>query len=91
LLLAVGELGMSGYFYMARVIQAVELGDIASGVGKTFFFGYFIGVIACNNGMRVRGGADGVGHATTQTVVTASIVVLISDFFLTKLFHLIAS
>ena len=82
------ELNIEGSFYMARVIQAVELSDLFSGLGKTVFFGFFIGIIACNNGMRVQGGADGVGIATTQTVVTASIVILISDFFLTKLFYL---
>src|SRR6266446_6218860 len=47
-----------------------------------------IGIIACLNGLHVTGGADGVGRATTRTVVAASITVLISDFFLTKLFLL---
>jgi len=89
--LATAELHVDGHFYLARVLNALSVDDIASGIGKTFFFGYFIAIIACNNGMRVRGGADGVGRATTQTVVTASIVILISDFFLTKIFHLITS
>ena len=60
--------------------------DLASGIGKTFFFGFAIGLIGCFNGLRTSGGADGVGRATTATVVTASITVLIMDFFLTKLF-----
>ena len=47
-------------------------------------------MIACYNGMRARGGADGVGKATTSTVVTSSIAVIISDFFLTKMFILVA-
>ena len=50
------------------------------------FFGFFIGVIACYNGINARGGADGVGKATTNTVVISSISVIISDFFLTKFF-----
>jgi phospholipid/cholesterol/gamma-HCH transport system permease protein len=62
--------------------------DVLSGIGKSVFFAYFIGIIACRNGLRVTGGADGVGRATTRTVVEASIAVLVSDFFLTKLFLL---
>ena len=46
----------------------------------------FIGLVACHNGFSATGGADGVGRATTQTVVAASLCVLISDFFLTKFF-----
>ena len=89
--LASVELNMDGHFFLARAIGALDMGDIVSGLGKTFFFGYFIGVIACNNGMRVEGGADGVGHATTSTVVTSSIVILISDFFLTKFFQILGA
>ena len=91
LLLASLELNINGYFYLSRVIHALDFNDIASGITKSVFFGYFIGIIACNNGMRVIGGADGVGRATTQTVVSASIVILISDFFLTKLFHILTT
>jgi phospholipid/cholesterol/gamma-HCH transport system permease protein len=88
LLLSVSELNVSGEFYMNSLIQVLYLQDVLSGVGKSFFFAYFIGIIACYNGLGVTGGADGVGRATTRTVVAASITVLISDFFLTKLFLL---
>ena len=60
--------------------------DLIRSVGKTFFFGFAIGLIACYNGLSTTGGADGVGRSTTATVVTASITVLILDFFLTKVF-----
>ena len=73
-------------YYMNHVLAALTVQDIASGVGKTVFFGFFIGVIACYNGLNARGGADGVGKATTNTVVISSISVIISDFFLTKFF-----
>ncbi len=43
-------------------------------------------MIACYNGLNASGGADGVGKATTNTVVVSSIAVIVSDFFLTKLF-----
>ena len=73
-------------YFLNHVFSALTIRDMASGVGKTVFFGFFIGVIACYNGINARGGADGVGKATTNTVVVSSISVIISDFFLTKLF-----
>ncbi|HVT42792.1 MAG TPA: ABC transporter permease [Thermoanaerobaculia bacterium] len=89
LLIAVFNLNLSMNFYMRSVITTLKYNDIASGVGKTFFFGFAIAMIACFNGLRTSGGADGVGRATTATVVTASISVLIMDFFLTKLFLMV--
>jgi len=86
LIIAVGSLHLSANFYMRSVINTLRYNDVASGVGKTFFFGFGIGIIACYNGLKTSGGADGVGRSTTATVVTASITVLIMDFFLTKLF-----
>ena len=62
--------------------------DLLSGLGKSFFFAYFITIVGCYNGLSARGGADGVGRATTDTVVLSSILILISDFFLTKIFFL---
>ncbi|HET7434092.1 MAG TPA: ABC transporter permease [Thermoanaerobaculia bacterium] len=86
LLIAVANLHLSANFYLRSVITTVNYNDLASGVGKTFFFGFTTGLIACFNGLRTSGGADGVGRATTTTVVTGAITVLIMDFFLTKLF-----
>jgi phospholipid/cholesterol/gamma-HCH transport system permease protein len=88
LIIAVGSLHLTANFYVRSVIETLKYNDLASGIGKTFFFGFAIGLIACFNGLRTTGGADGVGRATTATVVTASITVLIMDFFLTKLFLL---
>jgi len=87
LLIAVFQLRVSAGLYVNDVLSALTLYDVLSGIGKSFFFAYFIAVIACHNGFVARGGADGVGRATTDTVVQASIMVLVSDFFLTKLFH----
>ena len=86
LLIACFELNQTSEFYMKHVRSALAVHDIFSGIGKTVFFGLFISTIACYNGLRATGGADGVGRVTTQTVVAASIAVLVSDFFLTKLF-----
>ncbi len=86
LLIAVTNLHVSANYYMRSVIESVKYNDLASGIGKTFFFGFAIGLIACYNGLKTEGGANGVGRATTVTVVTGAITVLIMDFFLTKLF-----
>jgi len=89
LVISVAQLNVTPGFYINDVIDALTLSDVASGIGKSFFFAYFIAIIGCYNGLHARGGADGVGRATTDTVVLASIMVLVSDFFLTKLFHLL--
>ena len=89
MLIAVANLNLSANYYLRSVIESVKYNDLASGIFKTFFFGFSIALIACYNGLRTSGGADGVGRATTMTVVTGAITVLIMDFFLTKLFLLI--
>ncbi|HUR81293.1 MAG TPA: ABC transporter permease [Thermoanaerobaculia bacterium] len=86
MIIAVANLNVSANYYLRSVIEAVKYNDLASGIGKTFFFGFSLALIACYNGLRTSGGADGVGRATTSTVVTGAITVLIMDFFLTKLF-----
>ena len=89
MVIAVAQLNLTASFYMNDVLQELTIADIASGVGKSFFFAYFIAIVGCYNGLNAEGGADGVGRATTNTVVLASILVLISDFFLTKIFFLL--
>jgi phospholipid/cholesterol/gamma-HCH transport system permease protein len=84
------EVGQTAQYFMQHVIKALTITDIANGIGKTFFFALIISIIACYNGMTATGGADGVGRATTKTVVSASISIFIADFFLTKLFLLLS-
>jgi phospholipid/cholesterol/gamma-HCH transport system permease protein len=60
--------------------------DFGSGIAKTFFFGFIIGIIACYQGLNTRGGTEGVGRSTTLSVVYACMCIFVSDFFLTKLF-----
>ena len=84
--IAVVELQMTAQDYLTSIWNQLRISDIMSGVSKTFFFGFEIAIIGCWNGLRTEGGAAAVGIATTRTVVFASICVLISDFFLTKLF-----
>ncbi|MEM8934588.1 MAG: ABC transporter permease [Acidobacteriota bacterium] len=85
---AVFQLRVSAGLYLNDVLTSLTLADFLSGVGKAFFFGFFVAMAACWNGLSTRGGADGVGRSTTDTVVLSSILVLVSDFFLTKLFFL---
>lgn len=82
------ETGMSSHFFIDQLTQSTELYDFGSGVGKSFFFGFFIGVIACYRGINTYGGGVGVGRSTTRSVVASSITIFVSDFFLTKLFLL---
>jgi phospholipid/cholesterol/gamma-HCH transport system permease protein len=86
LLIAVVELQMTAQDYLGGIWQQLAISDIMSGLSKTFFFGFEIAIIGCWNGLKVEGGSASVGQATTRTVVLASISVLVSDFFLTKLF-----
>ncbi len=86
MLMAVFTLHQPAAFYIQHVVQALSVQDVLSGVGKSIFFALFISLIACHSGLTAEGGADGVGRATTQTVVASSLAVLVSDFFLTKLF-----
>jgi phospholipid/cholesterol/gamma-HCH transport system permease protein len=86
MLITVIETGVGAQYYMDQISQTVEVQDFASGLAKTLFFGFFIGVIACYQGLNTRGGTAGVGKSTTLSVVYASIVIFVSDFFLTKLF-----
>jgi phospholipid/cholesterol/gamma-HCH transport system permease protein len=88
LIVAVVTLDLAHGLYINDVLHTLKLADVFSGVGKSFFFAYFITIIGCYNGLNTTGGADGVGRATTNTVVLSSILVLVSDFFLTKLFFL---
>ncbi len=90
LFIATNQLGLSYGLYMNDVFQALTIEDVMNGLGKSVVFAYFIAVVGCHNGLTARGGAEGVGRATTRTVVWASIMVLVSDFFLTKLFHVLA-
>jgi len=89
MVIAVTEMNLTARYYLESVLDALQLEDVFSGVGKAMFFGHFIALIGCYNGLRVVGGADGVGRQTTNTVVAASIVILASNFFLTKLFILL--
>jgi len=80
------ELGLDPLFFYQKVVYTVVLTDFVVGVAKTLFFAAFISLVGCYYGMRTVGGTQGVGIATTKSVVTSSILIVTSDFALTKLF-----
>jgi len=84
--ITMAEVGITFRFGVLQMIETIGVPDMLHGIGKSAFFGYFIAIIACWVGMNTRGGTEGVGHATTRTVVWTSITILVSDFFLTRLF-----
>jgi phospholipid/cholesterol/gamma-HCH transport system permease protein len=73
-------------YFLNAALRSTKLQDFACGIAKSLFFAFNIAIVACHLGLRTRGGTVGVGRATTETVVVTSVVTLVSDFFLTKLF-----
>lgn len=80
------DLGLDPRFYYAKMASTITLSDYFSGLLKAPFFALFIALPACYYGLNAKGGTIGVGQATTRAVVTACILILIGDFFLTKFF-----
>ncbi|MFW6052233.1 MAG: MlaE family ABC transporter permease [Myxococcota bacterium] len=78
--------GVSMSFFLASAIDTVQIRDLASGVGKTPFFGFLIAMLGCYFGLGTQGGTEGVGRATTSAVVVVSIAVLVADSLLTQIF-----
>src|SRR5215471_16137180 len=87
--IAVSLLEINGTYYMANMVRWTRNRDIIMGLSKAFVFGILIVFISCHKGLTAREGAVGVGRATTEAVVNASLAVLICNFFLTMLFNII--
>jgi phospholipid/cholesterol/gamma-HCH transport system permease protein len=78
-------LGLDSNQYWTTAYQALRFGDVFMGLTKPVVFGFIIASIGCYYGMTARGGTQGVGRATTQAVVAASVLIVVTDFFITKL------
>lgn len=83
--ISVYVLGLNGEQYMSGIKTFVELSDITGGLIKSSVFGLILSLVGCYKGYHTRGGAKGVGIATTQSVVISSIMILISNYFLASL------
>jgi phospholipid/cholesterol/gamma-HCH transport system permease protein len=81
---ATGLYGMSSGSFFTSVRDGITADDILGGVIKPLVFGLIIGTIACHKGLSTEGGTVGVGRSTTRAVVTASITVIVADFFLAR-------
>ncbi len=79
------SLGFSSGPYLKNTIDFLEIGDVTSGLTKAAVFGFVIALMGCYNGYYSKGGAQGVGSATTFAVVNASILILATNYLLTSL------
>ncbi|MEI6985122.1 MAG: ABC transporter permease [Rhodospirillaceae bacterium] len=85
-LVAVYKLGFNPAIYLAKTWEFLEVMDVVSGLVKASVFGFFVALMGCYHGYHSRGGAEGVGTATTNAVVSASILILVSNYLITGLF-----
>ena len=75
--------GFSAFFENLR--EYVEFGKVANGVFKSFVFAIVIGVVSCHQGLQTRGGPRGIGRSVTKAVVNCIVLIVILDYFLTRL------
>ncbi len=83
-LVGVKLMGANPIVYEQNTYQFLHMNDVWSGLIKSAFFGLILTLTGCVRGYHTSGGAEGVGRATTAAVVSASLIVLLTDFFLTK-------
>ncbi len=77
--------GFNAAIYVQRTINFLSFDDVSSGLIKAAVFGFIIAIMGCYHGYNSKGGAQGVGHATTNAVVTASILILAANYLMTSL------
>ncbi len=85
-LVSIHKLGFAPGPYMTSTWEHLERIDVVSGLTKAAAFGFIVALMGCYHGYHSAGGAQGVGRATTNAVVSASILILITNYFLTALF-----
>jgi phospholipid/cholesterol/gamma-HCH transport system permease protein len=84
--IAVYKLGFNSTTYIKNTVDFVTTLDVVSGLVKAAVFGFIVALMGCYNGYHSRGGAQGVGAATTNAVVSASILILVLNYMLTEAF-----
>ncbi len=77
------KLGFAPHSYLQRTQDYLETMDVVSGLIKAGVFGFIVALMGCYHGYHSRGGAEGVGQATTHAVVSASILILVANYLLT--------
>lgn len=82
-------LGIPASLYFQKSVESLVMKDITTGLIKSFFFAGIIGIVGCYKGLMVEGGAEGVGRATTNSVVVAILSIIVADCFFTALFYFV--
>ena len=85
-IVSVYKLGFNASNYLQNTYDFVEFNDVFSGLVKAAVFGFIITLMGCYHGYHSKGGAQGVGQATTNAVVSASILILCFNYILTEIF-----
>lgn len=85
--ICVYKLHIGDEMFWKMTFQALTVKDIATGLVKTIFFGMIIAIVGCHQGLSVKGGAEGVGKATTTAVVRSFILIIIMDCLITFVFY----
>jgi len=85
-LIVTQKLDFNGGGYIHNTVQYLEVIDVVSGLVKAAVFGFIISLMGCYYGYNSQGGARGVGAATTNAVVSAFVMILITNYFVTELF-----
>jgi phospholipid/cholesterol/gamma-HCH transport system permease protein len=78
------ESSMSWRLYWDSVVHSLTFADLIPGVAKTAIFGFIIGIIGCHQGYNAHGGTEGVGRASTSSVVLSSMLIIFADMILVK-------
>ena len=86
-LVGTGSLNINPDLYMQTTFKFLELKDINTGLIKSFVFAVIIALIGCYEGLNTKGGAEGVGKATTKSVVNSFILIILADCLLTAVFY----
>jgi phospholipid/cholesterol/gamma-HCH transport system permease protein len=79
-------LGIEAEKYLSRTLESLQYRDVITGLLKAEAFGIIVALIACQEGLRVKGGAEGVGRATTNSVVRSIVAIIVCDMFFTAFF-----
>jgi len=79
------EIALSFQTYFNNLESMVDFSDIMNGIIKSFVFALVIGLVSCHQGLQTRGGPRGIGRSVTKAVVNSIVLILILDYFLTRL------
>jgi phospholipid/cholesterol/gamma-HCH transport system permease protein len=79
------KIGVSFQAFFENLKEIVEFSDVANGLFKSFIFALVIGVVSCHQGLQTIGGPRGIGRSVTKAVVNCIVLIVILDYFLTRM------